>query len=81
MKTVSVRLLQKSVKECVDNSQGDRVIITRHGQPVAVLLGVEGAEWEDVVLQTDPAFWRLIRSRRKEKTVSLEELTAELTKP
>ncbi len=78
MKTVSVRLLQKSVKECVDNSQKDRVIITRHGKPAAVLLGVEGADWEDVVLETDPAFWRLIRSRRKEETVSLEELKAEL---
>lgn len=81
MKTVSVRLLQKSVKECVDNAQEDRVIITRHGKPAAVLLGVEGADWEDVVLETDPSFWRLIRSRRKEETLSLEELEAEIANP
>ena len=81
MKTVSVRLLQKSVKECVDNAQEDRVIITRHGKPAAVLLGVEGVDWEDVVLETDPGFWRLIRSRRKEETLSLEELEAEIANP
>ena len=78
MKTVSVRDLQKNVKECVDASQEDRVVITRHGRPAAVLVGVEGEDWEDIVLQTDPSFWKLIRKRRKEKTISLDELKAEL---
>jgi prevent-host-death family protein len=78
MKTVSVRDLQKNVKECVDDSQEDRVVITRHGRPAAVLVGVEGEDWEDVVLQTDPSFWNLIRKRRKEGTISLDELKAEL---
>ena len=80
MKTVSVRDLQKNVKECVDESQEDRVVITRHGRPAAVLVGVEGENWEDIVLQTDPSFWKLIRKRRKEKTISLDELKAELEK-
>ncbi|TDI44827.1 MAG: type II toxin-antitoxin system Phd/YefM family antitoxin [Acidobacteria bacterium] len=80
MKTVSVRDLQKNVKECVDESQEDRVVITRHGRPAAVLVGVEGEDWEDIVLQTDPSFWKLIRKRRKEKTISLDELKAELEK-
>lgn len=78
MKTVSVRDLQKNVKECVDESQEDRVVITRHGRPAAVLVGVEGEDWEDIVLQTDPSFWKLIRKRRKEKTISLDELKAEI---
>ncbi len=78
MKTVSVRDLQKNVKKCVDESQEDRVVITRHGRPAAVLVGVEGEDWEDIVLQTDPSFWKLIRKRRKEKTISLDELKAEL---
>ncbi len=80
MKTVSVRDLQKKVKECVEESQIDRVVITRHGKPTAVLVGVEGNDWEDVVLQTDPTFWKLIRSRREEETISLEELKEELRK-
>jgi prevent-host-death family protein len=80
VKTISVRDLQKKVKESVDDSQKDRVIITRHGKPTAVLVGVEGKDWEHVVLQTDPSFWRLIRSRRKQDTISLEELKEELQK-
>lgn len=84
MKTIPVRDLQKKIKECVDQAQLDRVVITRHGKPAAVLVGVEGEEWEDVVLQTDPAFWKLIRARRKQPTLSLDELKRRLgikTKP
>ncbi len=74
MKTVSVRDLQKSVKECVDDAQEDRVIITRRGKPAAVLIGIADKDWETVVLQTDPRFWRMIRSRRNQKTLSLAEM-------
>ena len=78
MKTVTVRDLQKKVKECVDGAQSDRVIVTRHGRPAAVLVGVEGDEWEDVLLQTDPTFWKLIRARRRQPTISLSQLKRRL---
>src|SRR5687767_15105393 len=52
MKTVNARDLQKKIKECVDMSQQDQVVITRRGKPAAVMVGVEGKDWEDVVLQT-----------------------------
>jgi prevent-host-death family protein len=78
MKTVTVRDLQKNVKECVDDAQDDRVIITRHGKPAAVLVGVENDDWESVVLQTAPAFWKLIRARRKQATLSLEQVKKRL---
>jgi prevent-host-death family protein len=78
VKTVTVRDLQKRVKQCVDDAQEDRVVITRYGKPAAVLVGVEGADWETVVLQSDPAFWRLIRTRRKQPTLSLGDLKSRL---
>lgn len=78
MKTVTVRDLQKKLKECVDDAQEDRVVITRHGKPAAVLVGVEGEDWEAVVLQTDPKFWKLIRARRKQATISLGDLERRL---
>jgi antitoxin (DNA-binding transcriptional repressor) of toxin-antitoxin stability system len=62
----------------VDGAQADRVIITRHGKPAAVLVGVEGDEWEDVLLQTDPTFWKLVRARRKQPTISLGQLKQRL---
>jgi len=74
MKTVSVRDLQKSVRENVDAAQSDRVVITRHGKPAALLIGVEGEDWETVILQSDPAFWKMIAARRKQKTLPLAEL-------
>jgi prevent-host-death family protein len=78
MKTVTVRDLQKKVKECVDDAQDDRVVVTRHGKPAAVLVGVEGEDWEDVVLQTDAKFWKLIRERRRQPTISMAQLKSRL---
>jgi len=80
MKTVTARDLQKKVKECMDLSQEDQVVITRHGKPAAVLVGVEGRDWEDLVLQTSPDFWTLIEDRRKQRTISLTELKTRLKK-
>ena len=80
MKTVTARDLQKKVKECVDAAQNDWVVVTRRGQPAAVLVGVEGSDWEDVVLQSSPNFWRLIEERRKQPTIPLHELKARLKK-
>ena len=74
MKTVTVRELQKRVKACVDDAQRDRVIVTRHGKPAAVLVGVQGEDWDAVVVQTDPKFWRLIRARRRQPTLALGQL-------
>lgn len=80
MKTVTARDLQKKIKECMDISQEDQVVITRHGKPAAVLVGVEGRDWEDLVLQTSPTFWQIIEDRRKQRSISLTELKTRLKK-
>jgi len=80
MKTVSVRDLQKRVKACIDEAQDDRVVITRRGKPAALLVGVEGKDWETVILETNPTFWKLIQQRRKEPTISFKELKARLNR-
>ena len=74
MKTISVRDLQKHIRDCVSASQRDRVVVTRQGVPTAVIIGVEGSDWEALVLQTNPSFWQMIEQRRKDKTVSVHEL-------
>ena len=68
----------KKIKACLDEAQEDRVVITRRGKPTAVLIGVEGEDWETVILETDPNFWRMIQERRKQPTISIEELKARL---
>ncbi|MBI3809754.1 MAG: type II toxin-antitoxin system Phd/YefM family antitoxin [Nitrospirae bacterium] len=74
MKTITVRDLQKKVRECVDAAQSDRIVITRHGKPAAVLVGVAGTDWETVVLEANAGFWRLIEKRRKQPTVTMAEM-------
>ena len=74
MKTINVRELQKRVRDCVKASQRNRVVVTRHGIPTALIIGVEGTDWETLALQTNPSFWRMIERRRSEKTVSLETI-------
>jgi len=78
MKTITVRDLQKKVKECIDNAQEDRLVITRHGKPAAVLIGVEGEDWDSVVVETDPKFWNLIHDRRRQLTLSLGQIKKRL---
>jgi prevent-host-death family protein len=63
MKTVPVRELQKCIKECVDHAQKACVVITRHGRPAAVLVGVEGKDWEQVVKDTAPELAKHIAAK------------------
>ncbi len=78
MKTINVRELQKHVSGCVKASQRGRVVVTRHGIPTALIIGVEGTDWETLALQTNPSFWRMIEKRRSEKTVSFETMRRSL---
>ena len=74
MKTIGVRDLQKRIKEFVNASQSEGVVITRNGQPASLVIGVEGAAWEDLVIQSDPSFWKSIRERRMEKSISAADM-------
>ena len=80
MKTISVRDLQKKIRECVDTAQSDQVVITRHGKPAALMIGIEGIDWETVVLETNTKFWDFIQKRRNQPTISLKEMKHRLKK-
>jgi len=74
VKTISVRDLQKQIRAVMDLAQKDQIVITRNGEPVAVVLGIEGVDWETVALETNRSFWKEIGKRRKQKTISLSEI-------
>ena len=78
MKTINVRDLQKNIRACVEGAQDERVVITRNGKPVLVLIGVEGQEWGDIALQTSSSFWKMIAERRNQKTISGKALRKRL---
>ena len=62
----------------MDSAQTDRVIVTRRGEPAVVVFGMDGEDWETVVLETSPVFWELIEARRREPTISPDELERSL---
>ena len=39
MKTISVRDLQKRIRSVMETAQKDQVVITRKGEPIAVVMG------------------------------------------
>lgn len=63
MKTISVRELQKCIKECVDHAQKACVVVTRHGRPSAMIIGVEGKDWEHLVTHTAPELAKHIAAK------------------
>ncbi len=59
---------------CVREAQGDRVLVTRGGQPVALVVGLEGLDKEQVRLGSSDEFWKLIAERREQRTVTRSQL-------
>lgn len=80
MRLVGVREAQAQLSSLVSRSQKERIILTRHGRPVAVLSGVQGMDLEDILLGQDRGFARTIAARRRSSTrlMSLEEVKARL---
>jgi prevent-host-death family protein len=79
MRFVGVREAQVHLSGLVDRAQKERVILTRHGRPIAILTGVEGRDLEELLLSQDPGFGRTIAARRTYRgpLVSHETLRAE----
>ena len=80
MKTVPLREAKQSFSGYVEHAQRERVLITKHGRPAALVIGVEGRELDDI-LAADPDFWELIETRRREPTASIAEVRARLGLP
>jgi len=78
MKTVALREAKQSLSGFVAHAQRERVLITKHGKPAAIVIGVEGQAIEDVLLRQDPEFWRMIEKRRLQRTVPLADVRASL---
>lgn len=76
MKTVPME--NATLDRCVAEAQQERVILTRNGDPIALLVGVAGLDEEQVRLGSSPEFWTLIEESRRQKTISREELERRL---
>jgi prevent-host-death family protein len=47
-RTMPLREAKARLSEAIDSSQGSYVLVTRHGRPAAILVGVEGSDLTEV---------------------------------
>ena len=59
-------------------AQEERVLVTRGGKPLALVVGVEYKDEEDWNLEMSPEFWQMIQQRRDQPTVPLSEVESSL---
>lgn len=74
----TIGLEEVDLEKCVRDAQTNRVVLTRKGKPVALLVGVQGLDLEQIELGHADEFWNLIRQRRKQKTMTRTELERRL---
>jgi prevent-host-death family protein len=74
-----VGIQDANLEKCVRQAQRERVVLTRKGKPIAVLVGVKGLDWEQIELGHSDEFWSLIRARRGQRTISRKELEKRLS--
>lgn len=79
MKVVPLGKAKNELSTFVDEAQSDGVLITRHGRPAAIMIGVEGEAIEDVLTASDARFWEMLEERRKHsRAVSADEMRKRL---
>lgn len=71
---IKIDLKQADLDTCVHDAQRERVVITRDGKPIVLIIGVEGIDEEQLQLGSSDKFWRLIAERRSQKTMSRVQL-------
>ena len=79
MKVVALGRAKNEFSTYVDEAQHDRVLVTRHGRPAAIIIGVAGETIEDLMTRSDRELWEVIEARRKAaKTITAEEMRRRL---
>src|SRR5437870_12186687 len=69
-----IGLKETSLAACINDAQHERIVLTRNGKPVALVVGVEGLDAEQLDLGSNPAFWELIARRRRQRTITRAQL-------
>jgi prevent-host-death family protein len=70
MRSVTVREAHDALSACIEGAQQEPLVITRHGHPVALLVGIESRDAEAAALGADPLVWSFVQRRRAGKFVS-----------
>lgn len=81
MKQVPIEEIKNDLSGYLEIAEKEKVVITRDGKPVGILIGLEDTEdwWEELLLR-DPRFEAEVakarQSLREGKGISIEEMKA-----
>ena len=78
MKQLTLEQLSEQLQDYVRSAQREQILITDNGKPIALLLGLENSDPEQLNLQLSARFWEMISDRRKRPTVTLSVVEAQL---
>ncbi len=62
----------------VSQAQRENVVLMERGNPVLVLVGVQELDQEQVQLGLDDKFWTMLSQRRKQPTISHNDMKRQL---
>ncbi len=78
MKEISRERISRDPESFLHAAQAERLLVTRAGKPLVVLVGVENKDREDWSMENSPDFWRMIEQRRNRPTLPLRDLKTSL---
>jgi prevent-host-death family protein len=79
MRVVALGKAKNEFSACVEEANRDRVLVTRHGRPAALIIGVAGESIEDLLTRSDRELWDIIEARRKAaRTIPADEMRQRL---
>ena len=85
MKTIKLPKELQPLLKFAEASEQDTVVLTDKKRPVAALVSLRKVDRESVALSTNPEFWRIIETARKEiragKTITLEAIERKFESP
>ena len=70
----AIGLKETNLDACVSEAQREKIVITRNGKPVALVVGVAGLDAEELELGSNSAFWEMITQRRRQRTITRAQL-------
>jgi hypothetical protein len=78
MKKTTLKRFTEHPEGALATAKQDRLVITKNGKPIALLLSLENYDAEDWGYMTSASFWREVRKWRRQPTVRLEDVKEEL---
>ena len=78
MKTAALRDVKAQFSQYCQRAQHERVLVTKHGKPLALMIGVQGRELEELLTTGNPEFWQLVDQRRQQPQLTDRELRKRL---